>query len=181
MSIHGIAKGTELEAIAKSLAQAEANGVMMYYALARLAREEGLEEVAEAFIEAANQEAKHAGFYATVIGKYPKGFWGLVRSIQKAEAGAEPQIQAIADKFRRAGHTVAADEIEVFAKEEAHHGELLQSILAKYAPKEEVKKGEVYVCPVCGYEHEGSMEEEGDDYVCLVCCQPKSAFVKKEA
>ena len=41
MSMYGIAKGNEFESIAKNIAQAEANGVMMYYALARLAREQG--------------------------------------------------------------------------------------------------------------------------------------------
>ena len=182
MSIHGIAKGNALEPIAKSLAQAEANGVMMYYALARRAREEGLEEAADAFIEAANQEAAHAGFYATVLGRYPKDFWGLARAIQKAEANAEPQIKAIADQFRAAGHAAAADEIEIFAKEEARHGEMMKKILDKFAPAEELEKnGELHICPVCGYEHVGSMDEEADDYVCPLCGQPKSAFQKKEA
>ncbi len=34
MSIYGQAKGTKLEAMMKKMAQAEANGTMMYYALA---------------------------------------------------------------------------------------------------------------------------------------------------
>ena len=34
-----------------AMAQGEANGVMMYYALARLAKEQGLGEVAEKFIK----------------------------------------------------------------------------------------------------------------------------------
>ena len=44
---------------------------MMYYALARMAKEQGYpEEVSEKFVEMANQEAVHAGFYATLNGKY---------------------------------------------------------------------------------------------------------------
>ena len=46
MSLNGITKGTEFESMMKSLMQGEANGVMMYYALAQLAREQGLEDVA---------------------------------------------------------------------------------------------------------------------------------------
>ena len=46
MSLNGITKGTEFEDMMKRLMQAEANGVMMYYALAQLAREQGLEDVA---------------------------------------------------------------------------------------------------------------------------------------
>ena len=41
MSLHGLTKGTELEPMIKSIMMAEANGTMMYYALARLASEQG--------------------------------------------------------------------------------------------------------------------------------------------
>ena len=103
MSLNGITKGTEFESMMKNLMQGEANGVMMYYALAQLAREQGLEDVAEGFIAAANEEAVHAGFYAVLNGKYPSDFWGLVRTVQKAEANGEAQVKAIADKVRAAG------------------------------------------------------------------------------
>lgn len=61
-SINGITKGTELEKSVSEAAKAEANGVMIYYALARLAQEQGLNEVSKKFIWIANQEAVHAGF-----------------------------------------------------------------------------------------------------------------------
>lgn len=38
MSIYGFAKGTDLEQMMKAMMQAEANGTMMYYALARMAK-----------------------------------------------------------------------------------------------------------------------------------------------
>ena len=39
----------------------------------------------------------------------------------------------------------------------------------------------VYVCGVCGSEYHGDIpvEDLPDDYVCPVCKQPKSVFVKK--
>ena len=46
MSLHGLTKGTQLEKHAEMMALGEANGVMMYYALARLAREQGYDDVA---------------------------------------------------------------------------------------------------------------------------------------
>ena len=62
--IYGITKGTDFEKLCEGAAKAEAAGVMMYYALARMAKEQGYpEEVSEKFIEMANQEAVHAGFY----------------------------------------------------------------------------------------------------------------------
>jgi rubrerythrin len=177
MSIYGQTKGTELEAMAKTMMQAEANGTMMYYALARLAKEQGYEDLVPLFIEAANQEAVHAGFYAVLNGKYPQDFWGLVKTLQKAETNGEAQVKAMADKVRAAGFAEAADEMEVFAKQEGHHGELMAEILARYPQAEKKEKAKkVYVCPVCGYEYEGDINSESDDWVCPLCGQPKSAF-----
>lgn len=177
MSIYGQTKGTELEAMAKTMMQAEANGTMMYYALARLAKEQGYDDLVPLFTEAANQEAVHAGFYAVINGKYPQDFWGLVKTLQKAETNGEAQVKAMADKVRAAGFAEAADEMEVFAKQEGHHGELMAEILARYPQAEKKKKAKkVYVCPVCGYEYEGDINSESDDWVCPLCGQPKSAF-----
>ena len=58
-SLHGLTKGTELEPMIKQAMMAEANGTMMYYALARLAKEQGFDDIAETFIASANQEAVH--------------------------------------------------------------------------------------------------------------------------
>ena len=60
---------------------AEANSTMMYYALARLAKEQGFDDIAETFIASANQEAVHAGFYATLNGRFPKDFWQFAETI----------------------------------------------------------------------------------------------------
>ena len=180
-SLHGLTKGTELEPMVKAIMTAEANGTMMYYALARLAEEQGFSDAAKDFIEAANQEAVHAGFYATLNGKYPKDFWELVRTVQKAEIGGEAQVKAMADKVRAAGFAAAADEMEVFAKQEGHHGVVLEKLLEKYKPEKAEPTGQkVYVCPVCGYEYVGDINAEPDDYVCPLCGQPKSAFKEKE-
>ncbi|RGS74819.1 rubrerythrin family protein [Mitsuokella sp. AF21-1AC] len=181
MSLNGIMKGTELEDVMKSLMQGEANGVMMYYALAQLAREQGFEDAAESFIEAANEEAVHAGFYAVLSGKYPSDFWGLVRGIQKAETNGEAQIKALADQVRAAGHAEAADQMDVFARQEGGHGVRLQKLLDKYQKHAEAPVGQkVYVCPVCGYEHVGDINDEDDSYVCPICGQSKSAFILKK-
>ena len=116
-------------------AQAEASGTMLYYALARLAKEQGLEDVAEAFIEIANQEAVHAGFYAVLNGQYPKDFWELARTMQKAEANAEGKIMELAAKVRALGCEEAAKEIEFFGEQEKNHGVILEGLLKKYAPQ----------------------------------------------
>lgn len=55
-----------------------------------------------------------------------------------------------------------------------------------YIPDEETKAPEqreeaTYVCGVCGYIYEGNIpfEELPEDYVCPICKQPKSVFIKK--
>lgn len=180
MSLHGQTKGTPFEKLADMMAQGEANGTMMYYALARLAKEQGLDDVAKEFIEAANQEAVHAGFYAVLNGKYPKDFWGLVRGIMAAEISGERTVKGMADKFRAAGLAEAADEMEIFAKQEGHHGVLLKGILEKHRPELLKDSGEkVYVCGCCGYEYIGELDGEPEDYVCPVCGQPKKVFRPK--
>ena len=181
-SLHGLTKGTELEPMIKNIMQAEANGTMMYYALARLAKEQGFDEIAKIFIESANQEAVHAGFYATLNGKYPKDFWKLAETVMKAEYAGQDQVMAMAQKVRAAGFSAAADEMEIFAKQEGHHGEVLEEILKKYKPTEEKTSApkKIYVCPVCGFEYEGEISKEPDDWTCPLCGQPKKVFVEKK-
>ena len=177
-SLHGLTKGTELEPFMAALAQGEANGVMMYYALARLAKEQGLDDAAETFIESTNQEAVHAGFYAVLNGKYPKDFWQLVAGVKAAEVKGEASIKALAEKVRAAGFTQAADEMEIFAKQEGHHGVILDELLKKYAPKNSAAPAQkTFVCSICGYEHVG----DAPPATCPVCGQPSTAFKEKSA
>lgn len=176
-SLHGLTKGTEFEPIMAAMAQGEANGAMMYYALARLATEQGLDDVAKVFIESANQEAVHAGFYATLNGKVPKDFWALVAGIKSAEIKGEASVKALADKVRAAGFDKAADEMEIFAEQEGHHGVVIDELLKKYAPKTSTSAQKTFVCSICGYEHVGDAPPE----VCPVCGQPASVFKEKPA
>ena len=131
-SINGITKGTELEKTVNAVAQAEANGVMIYYALARLAQEQGLDDVSEKFIEIANQEAVHAGFYAVLNGKYPSDFWDFLENFQRGEENAENSLLPLAEKISEMGHPEVADVIRKFAAQEKNHGVILGEILKKY-------------------------------------------------
>lgn len=175
-SLCGLTKGTDLEKMTALLAQAEAKGAMMYYALANLAREQGLTDAAETFVEAANQEANHAGFYAMLNGKCPQDFWALVRGLAKAEAAGEGSIKKLAEKFRASGLDAAVPELEVFAAQEAHHGVMLRKLLDQYRKNVDTTGQKVYVCGLCGYEYVGDLDAEPDDYVCPVCGQPKKLF-----
>ena len=131
--IYGITKGTDFEKLCDGAAKAEAAGVMTYYALARMAKEQGYpDEVSETFINMANQEAVHAGFYATLNGKYSEDIWKIAESFAKGEENGETQVNQFAKAFRAAGMGEAADEMEIFAKQEGHHGTTLRAMIEKY-------------------------------------------------
>ncbi|MBQ6229484.1 MAG: rubrerythrin [Prevotella sp.] len=131
--IYGITKGTDFEKLCDGAAKAEAAGVMMYYALARMAKEQGYpEEVSEKFVEMANQEAVHAGFYATLNGKFDADIWQLAEAFAAREEKGEEQVGQFAQAFRAAGMNEAADEMERFASEEGHHGATLRAMVKKY-------------------------------------------------
>ncbi|MBR1907805.1 rubrerythrin [bacterium] len=180
MSTYGQTKGTEFEKQIAQLATGEAMGGMMYYAMARIAQDFGLEEVAKEFIGLGNQEVNHAGFYATLNGKYPnneRDFWKLVKGLSKAEYKGEGNINKLADALRAKGLSKAADSIEYFALQEKHHGIKTEDIYNKYAPKEEITEvKKVYVCSVCGFEYEGDLDNESDDYKCPICGCAKGVF-----
>ena len=50
-----------------------------------------------------------------------------------------------------------------------------------YLPEDEKAQEARWVCSVCGYVYDGEtpFEQLPDSFVCPVCRQPKSAFVKK--
>ncbi|MCR5063291.1 MAG: hypothetical protein K6A89_08425 [Treponema sp.] len=182
--MYGQTKGTELESIIAHMATAEAVGGTMYYALAKIAKEKfGLDKVAEKFIELGNQETNHGAFYAMLNGKYPsdeKGFWRMVKCLSKAEYNADNKLGQLVDKLAASGiDEDIITQVREFAIQEKHHGEVTKAIIDEYAPKEENKDQKVYICSVCGFEYEGELDNENDDYVCPICGCKKGVFKLK--
>lgn len=185
MSIFGQTKVTELEKQIAQLASGEAIGGAMYYALAKVAKEQfGLDDVAKEFIELGNQETNHGVFYAMLNGRYPsdeKSFWKMVRGLSKAEFKGEDNINRLADKLAEIGvNDEAVEQVRAFAIQEKHHGEVTKNIIEKYAPEEEedLSGKSVYVCAVCGFEYTGDLDKEPDDYKCPICGCAKGVFKK---
>jgi len=183
MSIYGQTKGTEIEKQIAQLAAGEAIGGAMYYALAKVAKEQfGLENVAKEFIELGNQETNHGAFYASLNGRYPydeKTFWQMVRGLSKAEYKGEGNVNQLADKLASLGiDETAVEQVREFALQEKHHGEVTKAILDKYAPEEDENNSgkPIYVCAVCGFEYVGELDKEPADYKCPVCGCAKGVF-----
>lgn len=184
MSIFGQTKGTELEKQIAQIANCEAIGGAMYYALGMIAKEKfGLSDVAEEFIKLGNQETNHGAYYDSLNGKYPtdeKKFWNLIRGLSKAEYRGEFAIGGLAKKLEERGLTEAAEQVKIFAQQEKHHGEVTEAIIKIYAPNDDYNEGKpIYICPVCGFEYIGEIGEEGEDYKCPLCGVKKAAFKLK--
>lgn len=187
MSYFGQTKGSELEKTIAQLAQGEAMGGAMYYALAHIAKEKfGLDEVAKEFIELGNQETNHGAFYAMLNGRYPydeKAFWDMVRGLSKAEYKGEGNVNQLAEKLAAAGVSAeAVAQVREFALQEKHHGEATKAIIEKYAgviTEENTAGKNVYICSVCGFEYVGDLDSEPDDYICPICGCKKGVFKKQ--
>ena len=58
--------------------------------------------------------------------------WQLAEAFAAGEEKGEEQVRQFAQAFRTAGLNEAADEMEVFAKQEGHHGATLRAMVEKY-------------------------------------------------
>lgn len=131
--LYGLTKGTDLEKMIKAVATAEANGTKLYYALARIAREQGQpQELADTLEKMADQESNHAGFYAMLNAEVKDDIFAVLEQVKKAEYGAEKTLLPLAEKLRQLGSEDAAKQVEEFAKQETHHGEMIDEIFKEY-------------------------------------------------
>jgi rubrerythrin len=131
MSLYGVTKGTELEGIIDNNMKGEANAVVMYYALSYLAKEEGLNDIAETLEKIAQDEARHAAFYSILNGQVNKDIFAAFGNIQKAESAALPRLNEFAQNVRKLGLEEVAEKIEGIALDEERHGKILQQIIDK--------------------------------------------------
>lgn len=98
----------------------------------------------------------------------------------------------VIDKMETGTHTVFLGEVtdgDTFEAAPAMTYSYYHSVVKGKSPKnaptyiaeEEKPASEKWVCSVCGYVYDGEIpfEEQPDTYVCPICKQPKSKFVKK--
>ena len=183
MNSYSKAKGTGIEKIIKEQMQAELSGAGMYFALARSAKEQNMDDAADNFTKLAQEHALQASFYAEFCGRYPfkkEELWQFVKGLSKAEECGEKAILELSDKVKESGFNEASEVLKTFAAQHRHHAEVTSELVEKYAPddvKQNTKKR--YVCSICGFEYEGDMESEPENFTCPICGMPKSVFKQK--
>jgi rubrerythrin len=135
MSLYGVTKGTELDKQIDKLLDGETRAVGMYHGLARLAKEQGLNDVADALLRVANDEARHAGLFTVLNAHVPPEIFDVLGPVAEIESNAAKGIKALAQKARDLGFNEVAREIELVAEDEGRHGQALQELVKMHGRK----------------------------------------------
>ena len=125
MSILKLTKGTNFENEIDKNMKGEAQGALMYAAMAYLAGERGLNEVKDILMKSAVDELRHAALYSVLNGSINEDIFKTMKNILPLESAGETNLFEFAKKLRSQGFEEAAKEIESVANDEGNHSERL--------------------------------------------------------
>lgn len=144
-----------------------------YLAFAQKADQEGFPQIAKTFRAAAAAETVHAHNHLKVLG----GIKSTKENIQAAVEGEHYEFTKMYPKFLEAAKNEGNKDAERtfnYANEvEKVHHKLYEAALEAVENGKDLEKNDVYICPVCGYTHEGEPPEK-----CPVCGAVKKVFKK---
>lgn len=184
-------KGSETEKNLLKAFAGESQARMRYTYFSKQAKKEGFEQIANIFMETAEQEREHAkrffkfleGGDVEITAMYPAGVIGTTAENLKAAAMGEHEEWSdlyphFADVAEKEGFKDVALAFRMIAKAEIEHEnrylKLLSNIETDTVFKKEAKTK--WKCTNCGYVHEGTAAPEK----CPACVHPKSYFQVKE-
>jgi rubrerythrin len=144
-----------------------------YLAFAEKADKEGFPQVAKVFRAAAAAETVHAHNHLRVL----DGIKSTVENIKSAIEGEHYEFTNMYPEFLKAAKSEGKKDAErtfQYANEveEVHH-KLYEKALKAVESGKDLEKKDLYICPVCGYTHEGEPPEK-----CPVCNASKKVFKK---
>ena len=146
-----------------------------YLAFADKADKDGFPQVAKVFRAAAAAETVHAHNHLRPMG----GINSTLENIKEAIEGEHYEFTKMYPEFLENAESEENKQAERtfdYANEvEKIHHELYQKALEAVQNGEDLEKTEMYICPVCGYTHEGEPPES-----CPVCGAAKKVFKKIE-
>ena len=144
-----------------------------YLAFAEQADKEGFPQVAKVFRAAAAAETVHAHNHLRVLG----GVKSTKENIQAAVEGEHYEFTKMYPEFLEAAKNEgnkAAERTFNYANEvEKIHHKLYSAALESMGKGKDLEKNDIYICPVCGYTHEGEPPDN-----CPVCGAVKKVFKK---
>ncbi len=158
-----------------------------YTFFASAAKKEGLMQIADIFIETANQEKEHAerffkflqGGDVEITDTYPAGKIGTtLENLKAAAAGEEHEwsdlYPAFAQTARDEGFKVIAAAFEAISVAEKQHEKRYRDLAANLEAGRVFKRNGkiVWRCRNCGYLHEGQEAPK----TCPACLHPQAYF-----
>jgi rubrerythrin len=180
-------KGTKSEKNLLAAFAGESQARNRYTFFASAAKKEGYEQIAELFLETAENEKEHAkrffkfleGGMSEFTAAFPAGtIGGTAQNLKAASEGENeewtrlyPGFAAIADEE---GFREIAEAFRQIAKVEVKHEKRYRKLLENIEQGKVFKKdaSSVWKCRNCGYHHEGT----GAPDLCPACLHPKSFF-----
>jgi len=176
---------TEKNLLASFAGESQARNRYTYFASA--ARKAGYEQIAEIFLETAENEKEHAkrffklleGGEVEITASYPAGVIGDTASNLEAAAAGEnlewTKLYKEANKMaEKEGFPEIAKQFKEIAEVEAHHEKRYRKLVANIISGKVFKKDIVvkWKCRNCGYIHEG---KDAPDK-CPACDHPQAFY-----
>lgn len=167
-------KGSRTEQNLMTAFSGESQARNKYTYFAGKARKEGFEQIADIFIETAENEKEHAEIWFN----YLEGIGKTEDNLASAAAGEHYEwaemYSAFAKDARDEGFDDIAVKFEYVAKIEAQHEERFLKLLANVQNGEVFRRGSIviWLCSNCGHVHIGESAPE----ICPVCGYPKAYF-----
>lgn len=131
MSLHNYAQNSKYADKIKQMHNAEVNGSELYFVLAYLAKEKGLDDLKEVLLKNACEDALHGGMYGAMLGKgknETQAFWDQIVRLYRLEASANESLAQLAEEIRRGGEPELADCVASTIAEEDEHARRLEEI-----------------------------------------------------
>lgn len=169
-------KGTKTEQnlMAAFAGESQARNKYTYYA--EKAKEQGMHQIAELFLETARNEQEHAKLWFKAL--HGDTIPGTDENLKDAAAGENYEwtdmYATFAKDAKEEGFNRLAFLFEAVGKIEKGHEERYLELLANVENGKVFKKDEkvVWQCGICGYRHEG----ENAPGACPVCGYPQAVF-----
>jgi rubrerythrin len=176
---------TEKNLLAAFAGESQARNRYTYFASA--ARKEGYEQIANIFIETAENEKEHAkvffkhlqGGEVVITAGYPAGVIGKTKeNLEAAAAGEKTEWTTLYADFaktaKKEGFADAARSFEQIAKVEKFHESRYRKLIENVTKKEVFKRAKAvkWHCLNCGYIFEGAKPPK----LCPACQHPQSYY-----
>ena len=176
---------TEKNLLAAFAGESQARNRYTYFASA--ARKEGYEQIANIFVETAENEKEHAkvffkhlqGGEVTITAGYPAGMIGKTKAnLEAAAAGEKMEWSTLYADFakvaKKEGFADVARSFEQIAKVEKFHESRYRKLIENVTKKEVFKKAKAvkWHCLNCGYIFEGAKAPK----LCPACQHPQSYY-----